>query len=66
MNGNLNDYEVFEGQIVENLHKINLCRTQVKISFNESIDEMFSSPNGNHLIIFIGAHKQELVRIFSN
>ena len=66
MNANLKDYEIFEGQIVENLHKNNLCRTQVKIEFNESIDEMFTSPNGNHLIIFFGAHKQELVRIFSN
>ena len=58
MNANLNDYEIFEGQIVENLHKNNLCRTQVKIQFNEPIDEMFSSPNGNHLIIFFGAHKE--------
>ena len=66
MNANLKDYEVFEGQIVENLHKNNLCRTQVKIEFNEPIDEMFSSPNGNHLIIFMGAHKEELVRIISN
>lgn len=66
MNANLDDYEIFEGQIVENLHKNNLCRTQVKIQFNEPIDEMFSSPNGNHLIIFFGAHKEELVRIFSN
>ena len=66
INANLNDYEIFEGQIVENLHKNNLCRTQIKIQFNESIDEMFSSPNGNHLIIFIGAHKQELVKILSN
>ena len=66
MNANLKDYEVFEGQIVENLHKNNLCRTQVKIQFNEPIDEMFSSPNGNHLIIFMGAHKEELVRNLSN
>ena len=66
MNGNLSDYEVFEGQIVENLQKNNLCRTQVRVAFNEPIDEMFSSPNGNHLIIFYGAHKQELVRLLSN
>ena len=61
INANLKDYEVFEGQIVENLHKNNLCRTQIKVQFNESIDEMFSSPNGNHLIIFFGANKEELV-----
>ena len=66
LNGNLKDYEVFEGSIVENLHKNNLCRTQVKIKFNEPIDEMFSKPNGNHLIIFLGAHKDELVDILSN
>ena len=66
MNGNLQDYEVFEGQIVENLHKNNLCRTQVKVQFNENIDDMFSSPNGNHLLIFYGAHKEELVKILSN
>ena len=63
MNANLNDYEIFEGQIVENLHQNNLCRTQVKIKFIEPIDQMFSSPNGNHLIIFLGAHKQELVSL---
>ena len=66
MNGNLKDYEVFEGNVVENLHKNNLCRTQVKVQFNEPIDEMFTHPNGNHLIIFYGAHKDELVKILSN
>ena len=66
MNANLKDYEIFEGQIVENLHKNNLCRTQVKIVFNDPIDEMFSKPNGNHLVIFLGAHKQELVKMLSN
>ena len=66
INSNLKDFEIFEGQIVENLHKNNLCRTQIKIQFAEPIDEMFTSPNGNHLIIFYGAHKQELVRIISN
>ena len=63
MNANLKDFEVFEGQIVENLHKNNLCRTQIKVQFNEPINEMFSSPNGNHLIIFFGAHKEELVSL---
>lgn len=66
MNANLKDYEVFEGQIIENLNKNNLCRTQVKVKFSEPIDEMFTSPNGNHLIIFYGAHKEELVKILSN
>lgn len=66
LNANLNDYEVFEGQIAENLNKNNLCRTQIKVQFHEPIDEMFSSPNGNHLIIFYGWHKEELVKNISN
>ena len=65
MNANLSDYEVFEGQIVENLNKNNLCRTQVKVSFNEDISSMFTSPNGNHLVIFYGAHKAEIVKKLS-
>lgn len=66
MNANLKDYEIFEGKIVENLHKNNLCRTQVKVEFEENIDSMFTSPNGNHLVIAYGAHKHELVKILSN
>lgn len=66
INKNLENYEVFEGKIVENLNRINLCRTQIKIVFDEDISEMFSLPNGNHLVIFYGAHKQELVEILSH
>lgn len=66
MNANLKDYEIFEGSIVENLHKNNLCRTQIKVKFDEDINEMFTSPNGNHLVIFFGHHKEELVKILSN
>lgn len=66
MNANLKDYEIFEGKIVENLHKNNLCRTQVKVEFKENIESMFTSPNGNHLVIAYGAHKHELVKILSN
>lgn len=65
MNSNLEDFEIFEGSIIENLNKNNLCRTQIKVSFNEDINDMFLSPNGNHLVIFYGAHKKELVKILS-
>ncbi len=61
INRNLKSFELFEGKIVENLKKPNLCRTQIKVEFDEDISEMFTSPNGNHLIIFYGAHKQEIL-----
>ncbi len=61
INRNLKSFELFEGKIVENLKKSNLCRTQIKVQFDEDISEMFTSPNGNHLIIFYGAHKKEIL-----
>lgn len=66
INRNLKNYEVFEGSISANLKENNLCRTQVKVEFNEDISEMFTHPNGNHLVIFYGAHKEELVNILSH
>lgn len=61
INKNLKTFELFEGKIVENLKKENLCRTQIKVEFDEDISEMFTSPNGNHLIIFYGSHKDEIL-----
>lgn len=60
INRNLENYEVFEGSIVSNLKENNLCRTQIKVQFGEDISEMLTCPNGNHLVIFYGAHKHEL------
>ena len=61
----LEKFEVFSGQIVENLHKDNLCRTQIKVRFDEDISSLVSAPCGNHLIIFRGDHKSELLSILS-
>lgn len=61
----LDKYEVFEGQIKENLHLSNLCRTQLKIQFDEDIGDLLDLPCGNHLIIFKGHHKSELESFLS-
>lgn len=58
-------FEVFEGQIMANLHYENLCRTQLKIAFCEDISPLTDMPCGNHLIIFKGHHKQELLDLLS-
>ena len=65
VNNSLDKFEVFEGQIMANLHFQNLCRTQLKIAFCEDITSMIDSPNGNHLIIFKGHHKQEILDLLS-
>ena len=61
----LDKFEVFEGQIMENLKFKNLCRTQLKIQFCEDISSLIDMPCGNHLIIFKGHHKQELLDLLS-
>lgn len=61
----LDKFEVFEGQIMANLHYDNLCRTQLKIAFCEDISSLLDMPCGNHLIIFKGHHKQELLDLLS-
>ena len=61
----LDKYEVYNGQIVENPKHNNLCRTQLKIQFCEDISSLLDLPCGNHLIIFKGDHKDELIDLLS-
>lgn len=61
----LDKFEVFEGQIMANLHLQNLCRTQLKIAFCEDISSLIDMPCGNHLIIFKGHHKQDILDLLS-
>ena len=66
LGSNLKKYEVFSGEIVENLNKENLCRTQIKVRFSEDISSLVSAPCGNHLIVFKGDHKQEIIDLLSH
>ena len=61
----LDKFEAFEGQIIENLKFENLCRTQLKVQFCEDISSLLDMPCGNHLIIFKGHHKQQLLDLLS-
>lgn len=60
MNASLDKYEVFEGKICANLHQKNLCRTQIKVSFEEDISSLLHAPLGNHLVITYGALKDDI------
>ena len=62
----LKKYEVFSGEIVENLHKENLCRTQIKVKFSEDISSLVNAPCGNHLIVFKGDHKKKIIDLLSH
>lgn len=63
LNSSLDRFEVFEGKISANLHQNNLCRTQIKVIFNEDIDSLLHAPLGNHLVICYGAHKKEIINL---
>lgn len=58
-------YHVLEGKITANLGQMNLCRSQIKVEFDQNISEILSEPFGNHLVIFYGAHAKEINKILN-
>lgn len=63
IDSSLSRFEAFEGHIVENLERDNLCRSQIKVQFKGDISSLLSDPCGNHLILFYGLHKDELLSL---
>lgn len=52
----LSRYFISRGDIMENLTRPNMCRTQVRIHLEEDVEEYLSHPLGNHLVIIPGDH----------
>lgn len=65
MSNNLVDYFVQEGKIIQNLHRDDLCRTQIVVQM-ESVDYFLKQPYGNHHLIVYGHHKQQIERFFKS
>ena len=61
----LNKYYVNTGKIIENLNEDNLCRTQIKVKFDEDISYFLNRPYGNHHIIIYGDYKKEIIEYMS-
>ena len=57
----LNNYYVNTGKIIENLNEDNLCRTQIKVRFDDDISYFLNRPYGNHHVIIYGNHKEKLI-----
>jgi len=53
-----------EGQIEKAPFRDDLCRTQVRIQCDESVDELLSAPLGNHHILLAGHHRSTIERFF--
>jgi len=63
LSGDGKEYFVSSGEIVENLSKENLCRTQIKLRMNEDVKYFLQNSIGNHHLICRGDNSK-LVREF--
>lgn len=60
VNKDWSKFQAFDAKITANPGRNDLCRTQVKVEFNEDISSLLTDPLGNHIIICYGAHKKEI------
>lgn len=65
LSSKLDKFAVFTGKIRSNLNKSNLCRTQINVEFDDPVSLLLSSPCGNHLVIFYGSYKDEILKKLS-
>lgn len=47
----LENYHLFKGEIVDNLTRENLCRSQIRVQLSSSIAPLLQNPYGNHLLL---------------
>lgn len=62
-NKDLSKYYVDETTLSENLHKTYLCRTQIKLAFDNEIEYFLNHSIGNHHLIVKGEHRN-LIEFF--
>jgi L-fucose isomerase-like protein len=53
-----------EGEIEEAPFRDDLCRTQVRVRCDDSVDELLRAPLGNHHILLAGRHGDTILRFF--
>ncbi len=61
--GLLDQYFVAAGELVENLHEANLCRTQLRLHLEEGLEYFTTRSIGNHHLICLGDYT-DLVKEF--
>ena len=62
---NLKDYFVASGRILRNLEESNLCRTQIEVAVDNSINYFLTRPYGNHHVVIYGDYKTEIEEYMS-
>lgn len=64
INADLNELFVEEGYLEKDLYEKHLCRTQVVLKLH-SLDKLLKESLGNHEIMILGHHKEEIVKYFT-
>ncbi len=62
INAKMDKFVVYAGEIVKNMYKTNLCRTQIKVYLKDGVANLISSPLGNHLLVVYGDRKDEILK----
>ena len=62
--GLLDQYFVAGGELVENLHEANLCRTQLRLHMEEGLDYFTTRSIGNHHLICLGNYPEGGKEVF--
>ncbi len=65
INADLNELFVEEGYLEKDLYEKHLCRTQVVLKLH-SLDKLLKESLGNHEIMILGHHKEEIVKYFTD
>ena len=58
---NLGKMLICTGEIAENLNDPKMCRTQIKVKLDASVRDLVSNTLGNHHILSLGDHREELI-----
>lgn len=66
LNGNVSDFFLAEGELVNNLELPTLCRSQLVINLKEPVSNFLEKSIANHHIICKGWHKRKFEEFFSN
>lgn len=66
LSSDMEHYFIAEGKIQRNLNETNLCRTQIVVKLDESVEPLLKNPCGNHHIIFYGRHKKTIEDLLRN
>ncbi len=63
---NLIDYHLSSGEIVENLQEACLCRSQIRVHFDNPVAPYLENPYGNHLLVAYGDEVEKISQLLAS